>query len=113
MGVHISRWVTSHGFALNVQTNLSFFDMIVPCGITGKRVTSMKKETHAVFDTRTVAEKYIHEFADVYSRKMLPVEMDVLREELKRYRGGGTGPQYRVEAVTEQPDINATDGFTH
>ena len=44
MGVKASRWVTMHGFALNVNTNLSYFDYIVPCGIKGKAVTSLAKE---------------------------------------------------------------------
>ncbi|OGU10367.1 MAG: lipoyl(octanoyl) transferase [Ignavibacteria bacterium GWB2_35_12] len=44
MGLHCSRWVTSHGFALNVQNNLSEFDYIVPCGIKDKDITSMEKE---------------------------------------------------------------------
>ena len=44
MGVRASRWVTMHGFALNVNTDLSYFDHIVPCGIQGKGVTSMSKE---------------------------------------------------------------------
>ena len=44
MGVKASRWVTMHGFALNVNTDLSFFDYIIPCGIKGKSVTSLKKE---------------------------------------------------------------------
>ena len=44
MGVKASRWVTMHGFALNVNTDISFFDYIIPCGIKGKSVTSLKKE---------------------------------------------------------------------
>ena len=44
MGVKASRWVTMHGFALNVNTNLSYFDYIIPCGIQGKAVTSLAKE---------------------------------------------------------------------
>jgi lipoyl(octanoyl) transferase len=43
IGVHISRWVTSHGFAYNVSTDLRYFDMIVPCGIAGRKATSLEK----------------------------------------------------------------------
>jgi lipoyl(octanoyl) transferase len=43
MGVRVSKWVSMHGFALNVTTNLDHFDLIVPCGLAGRSVTSMKK----------------------------------------------------------------------
>src|SRR5699024_4050776 len=44
MGIRTSRWVSMHGFAFNVNTNLGYFDKIIPCGITDKSVTSMKQE---------------------------------------------------------------------
>jgi len=52
IGVHISRGVTSHGFALNVNTDLSYFDLIIPCGIEAKVVTSMAKELGVVFNSQ-------------------------------------------------------------
>jgi lipoyl(octanoyl) transferase len=74
IGVHISRFVTSHGFALNVNTDLSYFNLIVPCGITTKPVTSMQQELGKPLDLNTVAESISRNFGAVFSRQMLWVE---------------------------------------
>jgi lipoyl(octanoyl) transferase len=74
LGVHISHFVTSHGFALNVNTDLSFFDLIVPCGITTKPVTSMHKELGRELDLNLVAESISRNFGTVFSSQILWVE---------------------------------------
>ena len=74
IGVHISRFVTSHGFALNVNTDLSFFKLIVPCGITAKPVTSMQQELGKPLDLNEVAESISRNCGTVFSSQMLWVE---------------------------------------
>jgi lipoyl(octanoyl) transferase len=71
LGVHISRAVTSHGFALNVNTDLSYFDLIIPCGITAKPVTSMEKELGRQISMRKVAESISRNFGVVFKSQML------------------------------------------
>ena len=56
MGVRSSRWVTMHGLALNVNTNLEYFGNIIPCGIDDKAVTSMEKELSAPLNIKQVQE---------------------------------------------------------
>ena len=65
MGIRCSRWVTMHGFALNVNTNLSYFDHIVPCGIRNKSVTSFSKLLGRSVDLSVVKESLIKHFADI------------------------------------------------
>jgi len=74
IGVHISRFVTSHGFALNVNTDLSYFKLIVPCGITAKPVTSMQQELGKPLDLNAVSESISRNFGTVFSSHMLWVD---------------------------------------
>jgi lipoyl(octanoyl) transferase len=66
IGIRISRWITSHGFALNVGTDLSFFDLIVPCGITGKSVTSLAQLLGHTPPMEDVETRVVTRFAEVF-----------------------------------------------
>jgi lipoyl(octanoyl) transferase len=73
MGVHISRWVTSHGFAFNVNTDLRYFDWIVPCGLRDKGVTSLQKLMDRRVEMEEVAEKIVRHFGRVFGLEMVRV----------------------------------------
>ena len=71
MGVRASRWVTMHGFALNVNTNLGYFDNMIPCGIKGKAVTSLNVELGvAEVNMNDVREKLLHHFLNLFEAEL-------------------------------------------
>lgn len=70
MGIRTSRWVTMHGFALNVNTDLSFFDYIIPCGIADKSITSMAKELGAAVDMQEVIKKFKEHFSRIFDANL-------------------------------------------
>jgi len=74
IGVHVSRSVTSHGFALNVDTDLSYFNLIIPCGIASKPVTSMAKVLGKSMDMEKVTNSVVRNFGDVFQNQILWME---------------------------------------
>jgi len=72
IGVRISRWVTSHGFAFNVSTRLDHFQLIVPCGIADRGVTSLEKATGRTIPIEEVEDRMIEHFAAVFAREVHP-----------------------------------------
>ncbi|HXO04462.1 MAG TPA: lipoyl(octanoyl) transferase LipB [Candidatus Sulfotelmatobacter sp.] len=73
LGVHLSRWVTSHGFAYNVSTDLRYFDLIVPCGIAGKRAVSLERALGRNVDSGEVMRNLISHFGRVFERTMISI----------------------------------------
>jgi lipoyl(octanoyl) transferase len=67
IGVRIARWITSHGFALNVTTELDYFNLIVPCGIRDHGVTSLATLLGRGVDRRAVEDRVVHHFGDVFA----------------------------------------------
>ncbi len=76
LGVHLSRWVTSHGFAYNVSTDLRYFDLIVPCGISEKRATSLEKLLGCDVNSSEVAERLARHFGEVFERRMVSMPLN-------------------------------------
>jgi lipoyl(octanoyl) transferase len=66
IGVHLSRWVTSHGFAYNVSTDLRYFDLIVPCGIAGKRATSLEKLLGRCVEMKEAAPRLAARLGEIF-----------------------------------------------
>jgi lipoyl(octanoyl) transferase len=99
IGVHISRAVTSHGFALNVNTDLDYFKFIIPCGITSKPVTSMEKELGGKVDFQQVLAVAARSFAEVFATE---VEFVSSLDELGRKVGVPLRPPAELQRLHEE-----------
>jgi lipoate-protein ligase B len=82
IGVRVARWVTSHGFALNVNTDLGYFERIIPCGIVGKAVASMESIVGKPASMDRVADVLVEEFGSVLGRSMRTVSEEYLLQKV-------------------------------
>ncbi|HTU32468.1 MAG TPA: lipoyl(octanoyl) transferase LipB [Candidatus Acidoferrum sp.] len=83
IGVHLSRWVTSHGFAYNVSTDLRYFDLIVPCGISGRRATSLERLLARSVDKAEVRDRLESYFGEVFQRDLVRVPLGELERVIR------------------------------
>jgi len=84
IGVHISRWVTSHGFAYNVATDLRYFDLIVPCGIAERKATSLEKLLERAVATAEAKPNLVRHFVELFAREPIPTSREDLLTSLDR-----------------------------
>jgi lipoyl(octanoyl) transferase len=99
IGVHISRGVTTHGFAINVNNDLQPFEWIVPCGIEGCRVTSLGRERGAEQDMTEFSDAVAERFGAVYERSLLSIEAAQLAKHVKGIEQLTVAPATGVEAA--------------
>ena len=85
IGVHLSRWVTSHGFAYNVATDLRYFDLIVPCGIRDKKATSLERLLGRAVSREEAAEKIARRFGEVFGLEIRSATRAWLEEILRAH----------------------------
>lgn len=74
IGIKVSRWITMHGFAFNINTDLKLFNGIIPCGISDKDVTSLNRELKSEIQLNEVKDKIIHHFCNVFNYGLIKVK---------------------------------------
>ena len=97
IGVHISRWVTSHGFAYNVSTDLRNFDLIIPCGINDRKATSLEKLLNRAVSLAEVKSKLVHHLAVLFGLEAQMISREHLSSTLANL---GTHRDLPVEDIT-------------
>lgn len=100
IGVAVRRCITFHGIALNVNTDLSYFKRIIPCGLTWAEVTSMAEELGAEQRLRDVRERFLHHFAEIFGYAVIEESADTLN-----FRAEQNIPTSRVEPETRNPEL--------
>jgi lipoyl(octanoyl) transferase len=99
IGVHLSRWVTSHGFAYNMSTDLRYFDLIVPCGIAGRKATSLEKILGRSVTRKEVVQPIVRNFAGVFGLEMRETSREDLLAELQAEELNSQAHLARAQAV--------------
>jgi lipoyl(octanoyl) transferase len=99
IGVHLSRWVTSHGFAYNVANDLRYFDLIVPCGIAGRKATSLEKILERTVALQEVLPALAQNFGAVFALEMRELSRDELLARLEAGELPGDAGQERAHSV--------------
>ena len=112
IGVHISRGVTTHGFALNVSNDLDYFSLIVPCGLAGKPVTSMERELQKPVSMEEVATAASRNFGRVFQSQMLWLESldDLLGRAAEQVAGSTPAPANQDTPVRAPKELRELHG---
>jgi lipoyl(octanoyl) transferase len=92
IGVHISRWVTSHGLAYNVATDLRYFDLIVPCGLAGRRATSLEKLLDRAISVGEVAPRMARHLGEVLGLEMRDAAISEIAQRLAEFEASVETP---------------------